>query len=420
MVHCKKLFMQDRNIRTIIVYSQVVKVKEIPAVKKMYIFLLSLMFTAAMAAEHGRFCVLTCSPGDEAYSLFGHTGLRYCDKEKGMDIVFNYGYFDFDTPNFIWRFILGETDYMVGAVPYEAFEREYINRGSLVQGQWLELTREQEDALFEMLADNCRPENRVYRYNYFYNNCTTKIRDKVAAVVGNVSFEATTPSHTFREALNAMLAEHPWYAFGINILLGADIDRPATVHELQFIPDNFKESLRGAYVVEADSAKRQLVVWESATIPEEGASAGVRSNFTPFNASLLLLLFTLVIMLCEVRSRRTYCGFDVLLMLLQGASGLLLLFLALFSQHPAVGNNWLLLLLNPLALVVMPILVCNIRKHKRPYVAWVQVFFVVAFYASAVLGIQVYPSPLYFCAAALLARALFHLNKERICELSLH
>ena len=123
-------------------------------------------------------------------------------------------------------------------------------------------------------------------------------------------------------------------------------------------------------------------------------------------------------MLCEVRSKRTYWGYDVLLMMLQGLAGLLLLLMALFSQHPAVGCNWLLLLLNPLALLLLPLLVCKIRKHEKPYVAWVQVAFVAAFFLSAIIQLQVYPVPIYFCALALLVRSLFHLYKDNICELT--
>jgi hypothetical protein len=119
-----------------------------------------------------------------------------------------------------------------------------------------------------------------------------------------------------------------------------------------------------------------------------------------------------------VRKKRTFWGFDVLLMTLQGLSCSLLLFMALFSQHPAVGNNWLLLLFNPLALVLMPVYVCRIRKHKRLTVAWVQVAMALLFFGSAVLQLQVYPLPIYFCAMALLVRSLFLIYKENICELS--
>lgn len=386
--------------------------------KRFYIFLSGLLFSLAIMANTPKFSVLTCSPGEEAYSLYGHTGIRYCDKARNIDVVFNYGYFDFDAPNFIWRFIIGETDYLVGAVSYDVFHREYMQRGSLIVGDYLELTPEQEEELFVLLRENCRVENRVYRYNYFYNNCTTKIRDKLEQVVGPVEYSSDSPYKTLREALNAMLGNHPWYAFGINLLLGSDIDREATKRDLQFVPDNYKNDLEHCYIVGDDGEKKPLVEEMYFVIPEEDAVAPAHSNFTPFNAALILLVITFIVMSCEVRRKKTFWGFDVLLMTLQGLAGCLLLFMALFSQHPAVGNNWLLLLLNPLALVLMPIYVCRIRKQKPLTVAWVQVTMVVLFFVSAIFSLQVYPSPIYFCAVALLVRSLFLIYKKNICELS--
>lgn len=389
--------------------------------KKSIIFILGVFVSLSMVAGNAKFSVLTCAPGNEAYALFGHTGLRYCDEKKGVDIVFNYGYFDFDSPNFAWRFILGETDYMVGVVSYDTFCREYQQRGSEVVEQVLDLTPEQESDLFLMLKENCLPRNRVYRYNYFYNNCTTKIRDKVASVADGVALDAVAKYPTFRDALNALLVNHPWYAFGINLLLGADIDRPATQHGLQFIPQNYMNDLDACHIANADGkmhpfVKERNVVVENAEL--ESVSENGHSNVTPFNVALLLLVATFIVMSCEVRKKKTFWGFDVLLMTVQGLAGCLLLFMALFSQHPAVGNNWLLLLLNPLALVLMPIYVYRIRKHKPMKIAWIQVLMVVMFFVSAILQLQVYPLPIYFCATALLVRSLFLVYKENICELS--
>lgn len=386
-------------------------------VKKLFLFLFTLFFAVHFAAGEQRVSVLTCSPGEEVYSLFGHTGIRYCDSARGVDVVFSYGYFDFDAPGFVWRFVLGETDYMVGGVPYEAFLSEYRARGSQVVEQELLLDDDKKKQLFNALVVNCRVENRTYRYNYFYNNCTTRIRDLVMRTSGAEVPADNGEALTFREAIGALTAEHPWYAFGINLLLGAEVDEPASQGALEFIPGNFMRDLSASTVALPGGGTKPLVVNEEVVV--EGAPVvRERSNLTPFNASLLLLVFTFVVMLCEVRSKRTYWGYDLLLMLLQGLAGLLLLFMALFSQHPAVGCNWLLLLLNPLALLLLPLLVCKIRKHEKPYVAWVQVAFVAAFFLSAIIQLQVYPVPIYFCALALLVRSLFHLYKDNICELT--
>lgn len=378
------------------------------------VFFCFLVALSGVFADNVSISVITCSPGDEVYSLFGHTGLRYRNSDDGTDIVFSYGYFNFNAPNFVWRFILGETDYMVGAVPYNHFIREYEERGSAVVEQVLDLTSGQEAALYSALVDNCREENRIYRYNYFYNNCTTRVRDQVYSVAGDVAYVgAGVPAITFREALAGMTSSHPWYAFGIDLLLGADVDESASRSALQFIPGFFMNDLDMAHVSGTPLVKEKKILLHEQPRVHEG------SNATPFNVSLLFLLFTMIVILCEIRHKRIYWGFDLVIMMLQGLAGLLLLFMALFSSHPAVGCNWLMLLLNPLALFIMPIMVYRVMKRRKVSVAWFQVAFVLLFFISAIFSLQVYPVPVYFCAVALLARSLFHLFKNRICELDL-
>lgn len=381
-----------------------------------------MLVTAPMRADEARFSLITCSPGDEAYSLFGHTALRYVDEESGVDKVYNYGYFSFDTPNFVWRFILGQTDYLVASVPFEYFIPEYVERGSMVVEQVLNLTPSQVRSLYRLLEENCRLRNRVYRYNYFYANCTTKARDKFLESLGNgcsiVYMQPEVPLPTFREALRSMTASHSWYSFGIDLLMGSDVDEPATPEQLQFIPANLMDDLGNACIADAEGGNVPAVK-ETNILARENKPVAPRNNLTPFNASLLLLLFTFIVMLCELRSKRTFWGYDLVLMTVQGLGGCLLLFMALCSEHPAVDANFVMLLVNPLALILMPFLIYRIIKHKSLQIAWVQVAFVLLFFLSALLGLQCYPAPLYFCAAAILSRSLFHIYKERICELNI-
>lgn len=372
-------------------------------------------------ADTERFSVLTCSPGDEAYSLFGHTALRYVNEEKKVDVVFNYGYFDFNSPGFMWRFALGETDYRLGAVPFRFFIPEYVDRGSSITEQILDLTPEQVERLLNALVENNKPANRVFRYNYFYKNCTTMARDKFLEIVSGdskVVFEESVEDKSFRDELNRMTAAHPWFTFGINVILGSDIDETATKEELQFIPSNLMNDLDKAYIVDSDGNRRP-VVKEKRVLVHENKPKVEQGNFTPFYASLLLLLLTMIVMLWELRRKKTFWGYDIILMLMQSAAGLGILFMWIFSEHPAVGSNYAILLLNPLALVIMPVMVYRIIKHKSPVLAWVQVCFVALFFLTALFGLQVYPVPLYFCAVTILVRSLFHIYKDRICELNI-
>ena len=383
--------------------------------------MLCLSFVGAARAEV-KVSVLTCSPGDEAYALYGHTALRYRDTERDIDIVFNYGCFDFSTPNFGWRFVLGETDYMVGCTAFKNFLPEYEFRGSGVVEQVIDLSDDEAQALLNVLLWNIKPENRTYRYRYLDNNCTTKVRDRLLEALAadcRVVYKDSVPTgKTYRDALNLPSMEHPWYTFGINLLLGAGVDEPLTDETAQFLPLDFMNALNGMSIIAPDGTERKIVA-ETNILLAENKQPSVRSNFTPFNASLLLLLATFIAMLCELRKHKTYWGVDALLMLAQGLAGVLLLFMALFSEHPAVDVNWLIVLFNPLALVLLPLYIRGIRKHTPMKIAWVQVGIVVLFMFTAILGVQMYPVPVYFCAIALLVRSLFHIYKDKICDLNI-
>ena len=374
-----------------------------------------------LRAQEPRFSLLSCSPGDEAYSLFGHTALRYCDEARQVDVVYNYGYFSFDAPNFAWRFILGQTDYLVASVPYRIFIQEYVERGSSVVEQVLGLNPLQVERLRRALEVNCLPANRVYRYNYFYKNCTTMARDMFVNALGDgysLVYGNEPRQMTLRQALASYTHTHPWYSFGIDLLMGSDVDKATTREELQFAPLNLMDDLATADIVDTGGNVIPAVN-ATAVLVHENKPVPARNNLTPFNVALLLLLLTFVVMLCELRSKRSFWGLDVMLMLLQGLSGALLLFMGLCSEHPAVDANYTILILNPLALLLLPFMLYRILKHRSLAVAWVQVAFVVLFFLSGIISLQHYPAPLYFFAVAILVRSLFHIYKDRICELNI-
>ena len=170
-----------------------------------------------------RVSLVTCSPGTEVYAVYGHTALRVEVPSEGIDVAVNYGLFSFEAPHFVWRFIKGETDYMVGAVGYPMFEREYTERGSSVTLQELNLSEPEKVALVRSLDENLRPENREYRYNFLYNNCSTKARDKVEEVLhGHLAVGVADSVSTYRNILHQYTEGYPWLQFCIDYLLGAN------------------------------------------------------------------------------------------------------------------------------------------------------------------------------------------------------
>lgn len=193
-----------------------------------------------------RLSLLTCGPGKEIYSLFGHTAIRYENRRKGIDVVFNYGLFSFQSSNFILRFTLGETDYRLGATEYKYFLSEYLLDNRDVWEQTLNLTTEEKQKLINQLEENYRPENRVYRYNFFYDNCATRPRDQVERAVNNSlrysdDMTTTDTGRSFRDIVHQYCQGHPWSQFGIDLCLGSEADRPISRHQMMFAPFYLKD-----------------------------------------------------------------------------------------------------------------------------------------------------------------------------------
>ena len=295
------------------------------------------------------FSLLTCQPHDEVYSLYGHTAIRYHElRPGGLDWAFNYGVFDFKKPHFVARFVFGLTDYELGAYPYKYFVKEYRRFGSMVTEQVLNLTDEEKMALHDALAINLRPENKIYRYNYFYNNCTTKARDIIESCInGKVEYagrEDYTPS--YRDMVHSMTRNNPWSRFGNDLLLGIKADWKTDLRQQEFLPGNLLYDFDHAQIY-SNGSYRPLIKERRIAVP-----AGVQiieSGFplTPLACAAILLAVGIVIFFFEWRKKRAFVLWDVLLMITTGTIGIVLT-LMLFSQHPTVSLNLQIILCNPL------------------------------------------------------------------------
>ena len=323
----------------------------------------------SLAAENDsiRISMLTCDPGTEIFSLFGHTAIRYENPSRGIDAVFHYGLFSFNTPNFMLRFALGETDYQFGAFDYEHFASEYISEERSVWQQTLNLTNEEKEKLIRLLEENYQPANRVYRYNYFYDNCATRPRDKIEeSITGTVEYPAypADGSKSYREIVHEYTAGHPWARFGIDLCIGSEADRPITRRQMMFSPFYLQDYFEKAVIVDKGE-KRALVTKTEKIIdvPQE-TNQGIWCP-TPLQCSLLLFVLTALATIYGIRRKKGLWGVDLALFSLAGIAGCLLAFLAIFSEHPTVSSNYLLFVFHPGQLFFVPYIVYCIRKGKR-------------------------------------------------------
>ena len=192
-------------------------------------------------ADSIQISLLTCSAGKEVWTQYGHTAIRYYDKESGEDLAINYGTFSFDQSYFIPRFVLGMTDYRMGVQPMDAFLSQYSYEGRGVTEQVLRLSAKDKEVICEALQNNLKPENVVYRYNYFFDNCTTRARDMIVNHLhGKVVYPPADQDATFRSMIHKWNDKDKWAQFGEDLLLGVNADRKTTKAEQQFLPENLR------------------------------------------------------------------------------------------------------------------------------------------------------------------------------------
>lgn len=333
----------------------------------LFLLFVGILSTNASSMDRVRISLLTCAPGSEIYALFGHSAIRYENPDQQEDWVFNYGMFSFKDPNFVMRFVKGETDYQLGVIPFAYFEAEYAMRGSSVYQQVLNLTNDEKELLVNLLKENYLPANRVYRYNYFYDNCTTRARDKIEeSIQGKVIYPKNEKEVSFRDILHEFMVDSHWSEFGIDLCLGSEADQPIDERKQMFAPFYMLGAARGAMIHRGDTVVP--LVLEEVKIVDAVLEDEPAFPLSPIFCSLLLLLVTMVVVAWSICKGRSCLAWNALLFFLQGIGGCIIAFLFFFSLHPTVGSNWLLMLFNPLPLLYLPVLIYRgIKGKKDPY-----------------------------------------------------
>lgn len=398
-------------------------------VKKLNIFLYRLLLTfilldiskiaignttnyAETPADSIRVSLLTCSPHDEIYSLYGHTAIRYEDKASKTDIVVNYGMFSFKKPFFVARFVLGLTDYEMGIQDFNDFCYEYQYFGSQVTQQEINLTPEEKGQLLKALQDNYA-NARVYRYNYFYNNCTTKARDIILkSINGKIEYKnAIDKSVSFRDLIHGCNANYSWASFGNDLLLGFKADMQTTREEQQFLPDNLMRDFGQAKIVSADGSARPLVKNTEIIVKGNYYAIAGKTKVTPQFVFITLLLLIAAIVVAEFKTKKRFLWVDISLLLASGLAGLIL-FVMLFSEHPTTSTNLQIFILCPLNLYWAIYIIKNKRNERKLRKAWTFLSIMLCIGLSGRL-IQVYAEGMPLLALSLLLKNCCNLYATR-------
>lgn len=334
------------------------------------LFVLLVSMTSIAQAQQYRISLLTCDPGDELYMAFGHSAIRVLDKSKRTDYVFNYGTFNFNTPNFYGKFASGKLDYMLSVSTYSDFLSAYHAEGRAVREQVLDLSPEQTQYMLEFLDVNYMPDRRYYRYDFFFDNCATRIRDAMDLVLGDDLVwndeQKVADEKTFRNLIDEYVLRMPWADLGIDLALGAVIDRDATPQEEQFLPDYMEQAFARAEI-QGDGPTRPLVR-ETNVILDFPKPENSMSAINPYWIFWVIAIVYIAITFIGFKKKKLFIGFDIALFSILGILGIVIFLLWFATDHSATKWNWNILWAFPGHLILAIALAKkNIKSWVRNY-----------------------------------------------------
>ncbi len=319
-----------------------------------FLFLNDYNLKSQSLSNYAEISVLTCAPGDDLYSTFGHSAIRIKDPALRIDKVYNYGTFNFETPNFYLKFVRGQLDYMLSASRYKYFIIPYINENRWIKEQVLDLSQSQKDDVFLFLENNLLPENKYYRYDFFYDNCATRVKDVIKDVLKDdlkLPKNITEENETFRHLIHKYLIGKNWERYGINLALGQPTDKVVSAEEATFLPDYlnfmFENAVLNINGAQKPLVKKTLMIFEPKNINKRTNNSILRPVFV----LSFLFLFFLIFSFLEYKNSKYYVLLDKAIFFISGIVGVILLLLWFGTEHSTTIKNWNLVWAMPLFLI---------------------------------------------------------------------
>lgn len=315
--------------------------------QKQYLFLLLFLWlikpnhAQVQLSVYSEVSIVTAGPGTELYEAFGHSAIRIKDPVLQLDLIYNYGMFDFDQPNFYSNFTKGKLLYKLARYEFKYFLASNKRDKRWVKQQVLNLDQQQKQEYFMYLERNALPENATYFYDPYFNNCATKLRDITAEILGNkVDFKTGTieKNKSFRQLMNKEIPWNTWGSFGINLALGSKLDKGRSDLDYMYLPDYvfsiFKKSR-----ISIDGKYQSLVLKEEKLINFKELEQEI-SIFNPLLVFSVISLFGLFITYRDFKNNTRSKWLDFTILFSTGILGVLIVFLWFFTNHSTTPNNF--------------------------------------------------------------------------------
>ena len=376
-----------------------------PKLIALLIFCAPFFSSAQTLSHYSDISILTIGPGNNLNDSFGHSAIRVKDYVMNYDLVFDFGRYDFNTPNFYLKFAQGQLDYELGVSYFEEFFDNYVLQGRSIKSQTLNLTVQQRQQFFAFLLNNSLPENNSYRYDFFYDNCANKI-PKVLEQVLNDSLtydrSKVIKSKTFRDLIYECVDKNSWGSFGIDLALGSIIDRETSLEDQLFLPKYVHQNLESTKLSEGQS-----LVKKSETLLESEPKTTEASLFSPFVVLSFSGILILILTFLDYKKKRQSKLLDALLFLITGIVGLIVLLLWFATDHSATAFNYNLLWAFAPNIFMVPVV------YKKIPVRWLSryikflILLIILMGIHVLSGIQVFSLALLPFIFALVIRYIY-------------
>ncbi len=315
--------------------------------------------------------LITCGPGTETYSIYGHSALRIFMPENQSDIVYNWGLFDFSTPNFAWKFAKGRLNYILGTEPFQRFLQSYFYEQRYVYSQRINLDDKEMEILLGLVAENLKPENVAYRYDFFYDDCSTRIRDLLEKSIGeNLLYPPVESKEmpTFRDMVGKYQISKPWLNFGINLIMGSSADKKAIFRDRMFLPVDMMNGLSES-VIRRDG--KMIPLLQNPEVILDFDNQSVKPKFYTSPVFIFTLLFILIVIFTAlVKTAGINKLIDLVIYSIFSILAILMIFFGFFSNHEQMKWNLNIIWLNPFIILCLVSLI-----FKREGGIWYRMVF---------------------------------------------
>lgn len=380
---------------------------------KHLLFLFLFVFSKPLIAQinlsvYSEVSIITAAPGSELYEAFGHSAIRINDPVLQIDVIYNYGMFNFNAPNFYSNFVKGKLLYSVARYNFNYFLESYKQDKRWVKQQVLNLTQEQKQLFFKYLENNVLPENAGYLYDPYFNNCATKLRDITTSILGDkIGFmdENLEQNLSFRQLMNKEINWNTWGNFGINLALGSKLDQKATLEQYMYLP-KYVNSIFKHSILYVRNQPENLIKREDILLDFEDKKTEI-SIFNPFLIFSVFAFIGIYITFSDFKNKKRTKWLDFTILFSTGLAGLLIVFLSFFTDHSTTPNNYNLLWSFAPNLLIAFLILKNNPKNWLKYYFIFALILLINIPVLWTLQVQLFPITAIPLLILLLIRYLF-------------